>query len=82
MRNMCGVFIQIRMTRTSDMVLVAIWKRPLNRDSLLRPQVAKTSGAKTARPIMSRKLRVAEERRVMNMQHGEISAKSLTIAEI
>ena len=79
MRNMCGVFIQIRMTRTSDMVLVAIWKRPLNRDSLLRPQAAQTSGAKTARPIMSRKLR---ERRVMNMQHGEISAKSLTIAEI
>ena len=83
--NMGGVFIHIRMTHFFDLVTGNSLKRWLQQDSLLQSQVVEpttqmqASQAKTARPIKSRKLCVAGERRVKNTQCREKSAKSLTL---
>ena len=73
---MSGGFIQILMTRFSDLVTGNSLKRWLQRDSLPRSQVeattqAQANRAKIACPISGRKSRVAGERRVKNMQCRE-----------
>ena len=73
MRNMSGIFIQILMTGTMDVVTGSNLKRGLLRDNLLRSQVVQAttqthaSQAKSAHPIMGQKSRVAVEWRVENM---------------
>jgi len=66
-RNMSGVFIQILMTHTLDLVTGS---------SLQEVQATNASQAKTARPILGQKSPVVGKRRVKNMQHGEKSVKS------
>ena len=76
---MSGGFIQIFMTRILDLVTDNNLKRWLQQGNLLRSQGAKTttqtlaSRAKTTRPIKGQKSRVAEDRRVKNIQRGEKS---------
>ena len=75
---MSGVFVQILMTRFSDLVTCNNLKRWFQQDNLLRSSGASnnTNASKpsaTTRPIKARKSRVAGERRVKNIQRREIN---------
>jgi len=72
---MSGVFIQIIMTRTLGPVTGSNLKRWLQRENLLRSQVAQEQHKRKS-SNMDGKSRVAVERRVKNMQRKEKSGKS------
>jgi len=78
MRSMSSVFIQNPLTRTTDSNLKQEMTSARESSSIGSGASNNTNvnPAKSARPLMGRKSRVAVDRRVKNMQRGERSAKS------